>query len=93
MENKNVGYLLIGLSILIVIIILMFNSALKDIVTSSCSLAHGDVALCPMYKSINQQTYIALGVVGLLTILGFVLIFSKPDEKIVIKKIKEKQII
>ncbi|MDP3966426.1 MAG: hypothetical protein Q8Q04_02760 [archaeon] len=90
MENKNVGYLLIGLSILFVIIVLMFNSALKEIVNSSCTLAHGDATSCPMYKSINQQTYIALGVIGLLIIVALVLIFSKPDEKIVIKKVKEK---
>lgn len=91
MQNKNVGYLLIGVSVLVVIIILMFNSALKDIVSSSCTLAHGDATSCPMYQSINQQTYVAFGVIGLLIIVAIVLIFSKPDEKIIIKKIKEKQ--
>ncbi|MCR4327736.1 MAG: hypothetical protein NUV46_04100 [Nanoarchaeota archaeon] len=92
MENKHVGYLLIGISILVIIIVLMFNSTLKEIVTSSCTLAHGDSTSCPMYETINKQTYIALGVIGLLIIVSLVLIFSKPDEKIVIKKIKEKQI-
>ena len=91
MENKNVGYLLIGLSVLIIIIVLMFNSTLKEIVNSSCTLAHGDATSCPMYETIDKQTYIAFGVIGLLIIVSLVLIFSKPDEKIVIKKIKEKQ--
>ncbi len=91
MENKYAGYLLIGVSILVVLIIFLFNSALKDIVTSSCTLAHGDAYSCPMYRMINQQTYIALGVVGLLIIVGLVLIFSKTQKEIIVKKIKEKR--
>ena len=91
MENKKVGYLLIGISALVGVIIFLFNSALKEIVASSCTLAHGDTLACPMYQSINQQTYVALGVVGLLVIVALVLIFSKPDEKIVVKKVKERE--
>ncbi len=90
MENKNVGYLILGISALIIGIIFLFNSTLSDFVTSSCSLAHGDLYSCPMYKTINQQTYLALGIVGLLIIVGLVLIFSKPNEKIIIRKVEEK---
>ena len=90
MENKYVGYLLIALSALIIVIIVMFNSALKDIVTSSCSLAHGDATSCPMYQSINQQTYIALGVVGLLILVSIFFIYSKPQKEIVVKKVETK---
>ena len=39
-----------------------------------------------MYKTINQQTYLALGIVGLLVIFGLVLIFFKPNEKLVIQE-------
>ena len=74
-----------GISALISVIILMFNSALKEIVESSCTLAHGDAVSCPMYETINQQTYIALGVVGLLIIVSLVLIFSKPQTQTIIK--------
>lgn len=91
MENKNVGWLLIGISILIVIIVLLFNSALKEIVKGNCTLAHGDAKLCPMYSTINQQTYLALAIVGILVIIGFMLIFSKQTEKIIIRKLKEKK--
>ena len=90
MENKNVGYLILGISVLVIAMIFLFNSALRDFVTSSCSLAHGDLYSCPMYKTINQQTYLALGIVGLLIVVGFVLIFSKQTEKIIIKKVQEK---
>jgi|SRR3989344_3314769 len=89
MENKKVGYILIGISVLIILIILLFNSALKDIVSVSCGEEHSIV--CPMNQTINQQTYIALGVVGLLIIVALILIFSKPEERIVVKKVMEKQ--
>lgn len=49
---------------------------------------HGDT--CPMYDTITQQTTLALVIAGLLLIVALVLIFSKPDEKIVIQKVKEK---
>src|SRR3989338_3083712 len=86
MDNKNVGYIVLGIAILLIGLILLFNSALKEIVRGSCTLAHGDAVLCPMYKTINQQTYLGLGIVGLLVIFGLVLIFSKPNEKLVIQE-------
>ncbi len=90
MENRYVGWLIFGVAVLVVIIIFLFNSALKDIVKSSCT---GEHALsCPMYDTINQQTYLALAIVGILVIISFVLIFSKPEQKIITRKIKEKQI-
>jgi uncharacterized membrane protein len=92
MENKNVGWILIGLSVLFVIIILLFNVALKDIVNASCSLEH-EADSCPMYDTISKQTLLSLGIVGLLIIVGLVLIFSKPEEKIIVKTktVKEKR--
>ena len=84
MENKNVGYMLIGISVLMIMIIFMFKSALTKFVDSSCTLAHGR-DYCPMYSTISQQTYLALGIVGILIVVGLVLIFSKPQEKIIVK--------
>jgi len=96
MENKYVGYLLLGISVLVVIIILLFNSTLKEIVKESCGEAHS--ISCPMNKTVNEQTYIALGVVGLLIIVSLMLIFSKPQKEIIFKtrtiekRIKKKEI-
>ena len=59
MENKHVGYILLGVSVLIVIIVFMFQNALTSFVNSSCTLAHDNVASCPMFTTINQQTYLA----------------------------------
>ena len=61
---------------------------LKEIVASSCSM---EKAICPMNESINKQTYFSFSIVGLLILVGLVLIFSKPYEKIIIKKIKDKK--
>src|SRR3989344_693847 len=84
MENKSVGYMLLGISALIVLIIFMFKKALSSFVDASCTLAHGE-GFCPMYVTINQQTYLALGIVGILVVIGLVLIFSKPQIQTIIK--------
>ena len=86
MKNKNVGFLIIGVAVVIVIIILIFNTALKDIISATCS--HGPS--CGMYDSLRIQTWISLVIVGLVLVVGFFLIFSKPEEKIVIRKVKER---
>jgi uncharacterized membrane protein len=88
MENKQVGLLIIGIAVLLVGIIFLFKSALIDVTTSSCSM---EEEICPMYKTINQQTYLALSIVGVLIIIGLVLIFTKPKEKIIVKIKKEKK--
>jgi predicted transcriptional regulator len=88
MENKHVGFLIIGIAILLVAIIFLFQSALTQIVSSSCSM---EVTACPMYSTITQQTYLALAIVGILVIIGLILVFAKPKEKIIIKTIREKK--
>ncbi len=81
MENKNVGYLIIGISILTMFIIFLFNNAMKRIITVGCPAVHLGIS-CPAYGTITQQTYLSLGIVGLLVLVGFVLIFSKPQKEI-----------
>ena len=88
MENKNVGYLIVGIAAVFLVIIFLFQSALREIVYLSCSM---DELSCAMYESIDKQTYLSLSILGLLIIFGFVLIFTKPKEKIIVKKIKEKK--
>lgn len=89
MKNKNVGYLIIGMAAIIVIIIMIFNIGMNDIVEQTCS--HGPS--CTMYKTIKTQTYFSFAIAGLVLFVGLFLIFSKPEEveKIVIKKVKEKE--
>lgn len=90
MQNKNVGWLIIGISILIVFIIFLFNNAMKEIIMTGCPFVHGGTS-CPAYATITQQTYLSLAIVGILVIIGLFLIFSKPFEKIVVRKIRENE--
>ena len=89
MENKNVGWLIIGLSAVITFIIFLFRRALRKIVSVGCAEGHGNS--CPMYLTINQQTYLSLAIVGVLVIVGIALMFVKPKEKIVVHKVKVKE--
>ncbi|MDO8459762.1 MAG: MarR family transcriptional regulator [Nanoarchaeota archaeon] len=90
MENKNVGWLVLGISILIIGIIFLFNNAMKTILDNSCPLdMHEDI--CPAYGTITQQTYLSLAIVGILIIVALVLILSKPQERVVVRKIKERK--
>lgn len=84
MKNKNVGFLIIGLSVIIGIITLIFNLGLKNIVGQTCT--HGSA--CTMYDTIAIQTYISLSIAGLVLIIGLFLVFSKPEERLIIRKIK-----
>ncbi|MBU1136690.1 MAG: MarR family transcriptional regulator [Nanoarchaeota archaeon] len=87
MQNKNVGFLILGMSLIIITIVLIFNLGLKKIVTQTCT--HGSE--CSMYGTISIQTGISLAIAWLVFIIGLFLIFSKSEEKIVIKTIKDKK--
>src|SRR3990167_7172006 len=92
MENKNIGWFLLIVSILIMIFTFFYSNALDDAVRTSCFLQHGDVESCEMFDSVTKQTYFSLAIAGVLLIVSLFLIFSKPDEKVVVKRIKEKSI-
>ena len=87
MENKQVGWLIVGIAIVMVIVVLIFNMALKNIVSDTCT--HGPT--CTMYETIKTQTWISLSIVGIIFIIGLVIMFQKPKEKIIFKKVKEKK--
>jgi len=87
MENKNVGMLIIGISVVIGILVLIFNSSLKEIIGDTCS--HGPT--CSMYSTLSVQTWISISIAAIIFIIGLVIMLAKPKEKIVIKKIQEKK--
>ena len=83
-----------GIAVVMIFVVFLFNNALQDIVNATCSEAgHGDS--CPMYETISRQTNLSLVIVGILILVGGFLILSKPNEKIVektvIKKVTEKR--
>jgi uncharacterized membrane protein len=90
-ENKHVGLLIIGLAIVMMVIVIIFNSALNNLVGITCS--HGSE--CTMYNTIQTQTGLSLAIVAIVLIIGLFIMVSKPKveikEKIIIKNIKEKK--
>jgi len=92
MDNKNVGWILLAVSVLIIIFTLFYSNVLDEAVRTSCFLQHGDVESCEMFDSVAKQTYFALTIGGVLVIVSLFLLFSKPNERIIVKKIKEKKI-
>jgi len=88
MKNRNVGIVIIGIALLIGFIILAFNMAMTEIVSTSCS--HGES--CPMWGTINFQTNVSTGVMVFVILVGLFLIFFAKDEKVTetkIVKVKE----
>jgi len=86
MKNKNVGFLISGIAIVIGFIVLIFNLGLRKVVASSCTMG----TTCSMYSTIIIQTYVSLAIAALILVIGLFLIFSKEEKEIVFKKIKEK---
>lgn len=90
MRNRNVGWLIVGISAIIGVIIGIFNYALTKIVATTCT--HGPS--CTMYDTIKVQTWISASIAILILIIGLFLIFSKEEKQIIFKKekIKSKKI-
>lgn len=86
MNNKQVGWLIMGIAFFMAAIVLLFNLALKNIVGETCS--HGPT--CTMYDTIGTQTLLSLSIVIIVIVIGFVIMFTKPKEKIVIQKVEVK---
>ncbi|MBL7206134.1 MAG: hypothetical protein ISS36_00875 [Candidatus Aenigmarchaeota archaeon] len=81
MKNRIVGFLIIGIAILIGFIIYSFNRAMVTIVSQSCS--HGST--CPMWGSIDFQTNVSAVIMVFVVIIGIYLIFFGKEEKIITK--------
>ena len=81
MKNKHAGGLIVGISLLIGAIIWIFNQGMKQIVVESCS--HG--TSCAMYGTIEMQTWISSVIAGAILIIGIVIMYTKPKEKVIVK--------
>ena len=82
MENRNVGFFIVGIAIVIGILVIVFNMALRDIVSTTCS--HGPT--CTMYDTVALQTWISASIAGLILLIGLFFIFAKENEKIIVKQ-------
>ena len=84
MKNKIVGIMVIMIAGILGLVTFLFNRALTKIVGASCT--HG--LTCPMYGEISFQTYIGLGFIAIIALIGLYLIFFGEDRVEVIKKIR-----
>ena len=78
MENKTVGWIIVGIAIIVGVIAMIFNIGLKSIVDETCS--HGPS--CSMYETISVQTWISMAIIGIILVIGIVIMFMKPKEKL-----------
>ena len=76
MKNRYVGFLIIGIALVIIAIILIFNAGLKSIIAETCT--HGDT--CPMFDTVSIQTGISLAIAGLLFLFGVFFLFLKDSD-------------
>ena len=86
MKNKTVGFLIIGIALLIGFITFLFNRGLSEIVAATCS--HGES--CIMWDTIKLQTNIAIILMLFVVVIGLYLIFFGKEEKVVTKIITHK---
>jgi uncharacterized membrane protein len=87
MDNKNVGWLIVGISIFIFIIIAIFYFGAWKIIGTSCS--HG--TSCGMYSTLKLQTGISTAIALLISFIGVFFILTKTPQKVITKKIIEKK--
>jgi uncharacterized membrane protein len=84
MKNRNVGWLIIGISAFVFAMIWIFNYGVANILNATCSMG----PTCSMYKTLNIQTWISLAIASIIFLIGLFLVLAKENEKIIIKKIK-----
>ena len=85
METKNIGWLIVGISIFIFAIISIFNYGIGNIISATCS--HGPS--CEMYDTLNLQTWFSLAIAFIVLVIGIFFIFVKTPERIITKILKE----
>ena len=87
MKNRIVGFIVLGVVLLMGFIIYSFNRALTQMVTTTCS--HG--SSCPMWGTLNFQTNVSIGIMVFVALVGVYLIFSEKIHKTTKKEVKSKK--
>ncbi|MBS3167433.1 MarR family transcriptional regulator [Candidatus Woesearchaeota archaeon] len=75
MKTKGIGIVILGMAILMLSLVIMFNRALTQIVNTSCS--HGDT--CPMWGTLDFYTNLSLGLIIAIILIGLFLVFLKDN--------------
>ena len=86
MRNKIVGYIIIGIALVIGFIVYSFNRALTEIASASCT--HG--VNCPMWGTISFQTNMGLGLMILVILIGLYFVFFMKEKRLIKGVMSEK---
>ena len=86
MKNKIVGYLVIGIALIVGILTYIFTNTLEQIHSATCTMG----PTCAAYQSINFQQITGIIFTILLVLVGLYLVFFGQERVEVIKKIREK---
>lgn len=79
MENKNIGWLIVGISIFIFIMIGIFHYGVNKAIGDTCSMG----PTCGMYDTLNIQTWLSLALGFVVLVIGIFFIFAKTPEKVI----------
>lgn len=88
MKNKIVGYLIIGVALLMGFMIYSYNSALLSLGGDSCPITG---PTCPHEAIAKQQIKINLSILVFVVIIGLYLIFFSKEERVVTKLLRVKE--
>jgi len=78
MEDKHVGYLILGFCVSLLFLIISYDLALTNIINTSCD--HG--IACPMHQTLVLQRIISFTLLGILFLISLYFIFFKKIEKV-----------
>ena len=87
MQNKNVGWLIVGISIFIGAIIWIFNTGIKSTLDATCK----EGPTCSMYTTLSLQTWISIAIAMVIFFIGLFFALAKENQKIIIKKISSEK--
>jgi uncharacterized membrane protein len=85
MNNKQLGFIIVGFSAILGTIIYFFNRALTQIVSQSCD--HG--ATCPMWGSLSFHTNLTVALTIIILAIGLYFIFFGEKHDKITKEIKK----
>lgn len=88
MRNKNVGYLILGIAVVVAIMLFFFSNTARSL-DETCPLVQEEL-FCPSSAALHNQTYFSFALVVLLIVIGLFFVLSPEKERIILKKIKEK---
>jgi hypothetical protein len=88
MKDKNVGYLILGFSASLLLLILSYDYALNNIVSTACS--HG--SSCPMYGTLAMQKIISFTLLGIIFLIGLYFLNRKKVERLIKDKKQNKHL-